>query len=197
VVLVPLFSSIIFRHPVQHRVKAGVALAVLGLYLLCAGNSWVLNKGDFLAFLCAIFVAVHIIYTGRYSKSCDIYWLSTLQIGMVGALSVVSAVVTRQPVLVFHPQIVPALVVCVLFATIFAYLVQTTMQQFISPASTALIFCLEPVFAALCAYVVIGERLGIRGVVGGALMVLGMILPEISLEKLLAKKELDPESPSV
>jgi drug/metabolite transporter (DMT)-like permease len=69
---------------------------------------------------------------------------------------------------------------CVLFATVFAFLVQTSMQRFINPSQTALIFCMEPVFAAGYAYWAINERLGLFGLLGAMLILTGMILPEVS-----------------
>jgi drug/metabolite transporter (DMT)-like permease len=54
------------------------------------------------------------------------------------------------------------------------------MQRFTSPTHTALIFCMEPVFAALYAYWAINERLGSTDLAGALLILVGMILSEIS-----------------
>lgn len=182
VVFVPLLSSLVFKQRIMLPLKAGVVFAFVGLYLLCAKQGWSLNSGDILGVLCALFIAIHIIYTGRYAGTCDIYWLTTLQIGMIGFLSSGVALATGHTILVFHPDILQALIICILFATIFAYLVQTTMQRFISPSNTALIFCMEPVFAALCAYVVSGEQLGVRGLIGAVCILAGMGLSQVSTD---------------
>lgn len=188
VVFVPLISSLFFRHPIKGNIITGVTLALIGLYLLCGGTSWALNKGDILGTLCAICIAAHIIYTGRFARQCDIFWLTTIQIGTIGLLSACIAFFSGHNVLVWFPEINSALVICVLFATVFAFLVQTTMQQFINPANTALIFCMEPVFAAICAYVLIGEQIGLRGSIGAVLILTGMIASEVSLPELLKKR---------
>lgn len=180
VVFVPLLAALIFKQVIGSVLKAGVVFAVAGLYLLCARQGWSLNGGDVLGVLCAVFIAVHILYTGRYVGSCDIYWLTTIQIGVIGLVSGLIALATGHSVHIIDPAIVPALLICVLFATIFAYLVQTTMQRFISPSATALIFCLEPVFAALSAYVISGERLGLRGLIGAVFILAGMGLSQWS-----------------
>lgn len=184
VVFVPLISAIIFRRAVAHKTTAGAMLAFAGLYLLCStGAAWSFNKGDLFGFICAVCIAVHIIYTGKYARACGVYWLTTIQIGVIGLLSWFVAFITGHDVLVWYPEIKNALVICVLFATIFAFLVQTGMQRFISPSSTALIFCLEPVFAAVCAYFMIGENIGAKGLVGAGLILFGMILSEIKLKR--------------
>ena len=54
------------------------------------------------------------------------------------------------------------------------------MQRFTSPTHTALIFCMEPVFAALYAYWAIGERFGLRGLIGAVCILTGMVISEIS-----------------
>ena len=80
--------------------------------------------------------------------------------------------------MVWRPEIAWALAITVIFATVFAFLVQTSMQRFTSPTRTALIFCLEPVFAALYAWFAAGERFGIPGFIGAALIFAGMVLSE-------------------
>ncbi len=179
VVLVPLVSTFFFKKSLRFTVAVSALLAFSGLYLLCAGSDMSFNTGDVLGFICAIFIAVHIIYTGHYAGVCDTYWLTTIQIGMIGLLSFAAAALAGDPVLVYYPGILKALVLCVLFATIFAFLVQTTMQRYITASTTAVIFCMEPVFAAITAYVISGERLGIKGVIGALLILSGMIISGI------------------
>jgi len=176
VVLVPLISMLFFKNKLRITVMGSALLAFAGLYLLCAGSDMSFNTGDVLGFICAIFIAVHIIYTGNYAKNCDTYWLTTIQIGIIGLLSFVFAAFSDDPVFVYYPGIIKALILCVLFATIFAFLVQTTMQRYITASTTAVIFCMEPVFAAITAYVISGERLGVRGFIGALLILSGMII---------------------
>jgi drug/metabolite transporter (DMT)-like permease len=180
VVLVPVIGAFFLRHAVTLNMKLGVILATAGLFLLCTNGSWAFNRGDILGITCAVCVALHLIFTGQFARTSDVYWLTTVQIGIVGLLSSLVAHGEGTDILVWHPEILEALVICVLFATIFAYLVQTTMQRFTSPTHTALIFCMEPVFAALYAYWALGERYGVRGLIGAALILAGMIISKVS-----------------
>ncbi|MDO9515588.1 MAG: DMT family transporter [Syntrophales bacterium] len=180
VVLVPIIGAAFLRHAVTINMKLGVVLATAGLFLLCTNGNWGFNRGDILGITCAICIALHLIFTGRFARTSDVYWLTTIQIGIVGLLSSLVAYGEGSEILVWHPEILWALVICVLFATIFAFLVQTSMQRFTSPTHTALIFCMEPVFAALYAYWAIGERFGARGLIGAALILTGMVISEIS-----------------
>lgn len=179
VVFVPVISAFLFRQSIPNNVKLGVFFATAGLFLLCTNGSWVINQGDLLVILCAICVAWHLIFTGKYSRSHDVYWLTTFQLGVVALLSALMARGNGHSIFVWHPELLWTLILCVLFATIFAFLVQTSIQRFISPSQTALIFCMEPVFAALYAYWAAHERLGVFGLIGSVLIFMGMLLSEV------------------
>ena len=176
VVMVPVLASIMVRHSIPTPVKIAVVLSSAGLFLLCGNGSWQFNSGDILAATCAIFVSLHLIYTGEFVRSSDYYWLTAVQLGTVALLSTVGAVVRGQQVFVWYPHLLGTLLICSLIATVFAFLVQTSMQRFISHTNTALIFCTEPVFAAAYAWLAIDERLGLFGFLGALLILAGMIV---------------------
>jgi len=183
VVMVPLLSSVMLRHRIPRTIKIAVALSVAGLFMLCGNGSLAFNTGDLLAATCAVCVSLHLIYTGEFARTSDYYWLTTVQLGVVAALSVVFAVARGKQVMVWYPHLLWPLLVCAVIATVFAFLVQTSMQRFISHSNTALIFCTEPVFAAAYAWFAINERLGLYGLAGALLILGGMlvsILPETS-----------------
>jgi drug/metabolite transporter (DMT)-like permease len=180
VVFTPIFESVLFKKPTTRYMASGVVLATAGLYFLCNdGIAWSFNKGDLLAFLCAIGATLHIIFTGRYAPKGDVFWMTAVQIGTVGVLSLFAAGLQHQNVFVYKSEIRSALIICVLFATVFAFLIQTSMQRFTSPAQAALIFCLEPVFAAVYAHFTINETLGWIGISGAVLILAGMIVSEL------------------
>lgn len=181
VLFVPIFGALLFRLPVGRSILFGVGLATPGLFLLCGNGTLAFNHGDLLATICGACVALHLLFTSQFARHAesDVYLLTTLQLSTVGLLSLGTAMANGQEVFVWHPELLWTLVVCVLIATIFAFLVQTSMQRFISPAHTALIFCTEPVFAAAYAYYAAGERLGIYGFLGAVLIFAGMVVSEV------------------
>jgi len=75
--------------------------------------------------------------------------------------------------------LVSAIVVTAIFATAFAFGTQVWAQQYTPPAHTALIFALEPVFAALTSRVVTNEHLGGKVLLGSALILAGMVVSEM------------------
>ena len=180
VVFVPIIGGLMFGQVITVNMKWGVLFAAVGMFLLCTNEGVSVNLGDFLGGICAVCISLHIIFTGKYARRSDIFWLTTLQIGTVGFLSSVISLFYEGNIFIWHPEILWALIICVLFATIFAFLVQTSMQRFTSPTHTALIFCMEPVFAAIYAYIMIDERLGLKGIAGAALILTGMVISQIS-----------------
>ena len=63
-------------------------------------------------------------------------------------------------------------------------LMQTAMQRYTTATRTALVFSLEPVFAALFAFIIAGEILSTTGWIGGILILSGMLIAEINWEKI-------------
>lgn len=196
VVMVPVFSIWFLHQRPLPRMWWGVMMAALGLACLAisrtsgvgAGLSQHVGSGigtgDILTFLGAICFAVQIVLLGKYASKFPPLPLSTIQILTVGALSLVMIPITHTNLEVsIHALQAPivwiALLICACFATALAYLAQTVVQQFTSAAQAALIFSMEPVFAALTAYIWIGERLTLLEGLGCLLILGGTIVAEI------------------
>src|SRR5207237_6417250 len=67
----------------------------------------------------------------------------------------------------------------VLFASTICFVLQMSAQRHMSSARAALIFCFEPLFAALTSWLVLGERLSLVQWLGGGLILLGMLAAEL------------------
>ena len=70
-----------------------------------------------------------------------------------------------------------------------AILIQTLAQEHLSSIRVALIISLEPLFAALTAFVFLNEQLPAAAGVGAAMILAGIILAEI---KTMKEKEMLP-----
>jgi len=187
VVFVPVIERMWFRNHLSFGVWTGILFAVLGLFLLTTSGKFTVNLGDFLVLGCAICVAFHVICTGLYATKHDVMWLTTLELLTVGLCNFIIAYVQSKPMFVYYPGTALALVVCVFGATIFAFVVQTFVQRFASPTHVAIVFCMEPVFGAIFAYLYSGERFTGQQFVGAVLIILAMITAELgSREELVS-----------
>jgi drug/metabolite transporter (DMT)-like permease len=184
VVFVPLFSIFFFGdHPKKASI-IGVIFATFGLYFLSGGNFSALTKGDWLVFVCAVTVAFHVIYTGKFAPKNNIYLLTAIQLGVTGLLSL--------SLLPFESENLPSITInnllllfyLAIFGTVYTFLMQTAMQRYTTATRTALVFSLEPVFAALFAFLIAGEILTSSGWIGGILIICGMLIAEINWERI-------------
>jgi drug/metabolite transporter (DMT)-like permease len=94
----------------------------------------------------------------------------------------------------FTPSMLWALAVTALLGTVCCFIVQAWAQRFTPPTHTALIFSLEPVFAGLTSYFLIGERLGSRSLLGAALILVGVLASELLGQVQKPEEELAEEA---
>jgi drug/metabolite transporter (DMT)-like permease len=193
VVLVPLFASVAWiagrssRRP-DARSFAGALVAFVGLALLTLPSGpdafavlRAVNPGDWLTLGCAAAFALHILALGRASRTTTYHSLAILQTGFAALFLACAMPVFEKPHLHWRPALVLALAITSLLATAFAFTVQSWAQRTLSATNTALLLTLEPVFAWLTSFLVLGERLTPRGWVGAALVLAGILFTEVRL----------------
>ena len=180
VVWVPLLAGPLLQKPPAFGAKVGVGLAFLGLFLLTYQSPWHLNPGDVLVFICSLFVALHILGLDAWTGGYNGLALTCVQITTMAVLGFIGSFFF-EPVTwprVWDQQLIVALVVCSLFATVYAFWVMTTFQRLTTPTRAALICTLEPVFAAIASVWLLAEQLTALAWCGGGLIVLGMLVAE-------------------
>ncbi|WP_332310154.1 DMT family transporter [Brevibacillus parabrevis] len=191
VVLVPLFSFLLLRDRIKVVAVLGVILAAAGLYLLTQNQEFSFNLGDALVFGCAICFAMQIVFTGKYAPHFSALPLAIVQLGTVAVMSWLYAFFFEDwsrafdPAILFIPEVAMGLIVTSIFATALAFLAQTALQKQTSSTRVALIFALEPVFAALTSYIFIHEVLNGRQLTGCLMIFTGMILAEMPIAQWL------------
>lgn len=180
VVWVPLLAGPLLKKPAALGSKIGVCFALTGLLLLTWHTPWTINFGDFLVVICSIFIALHVLGLDVFTKGYDGKALTFVQIATAALLYLIGS-------LFFEPVSLPqtwsgslifAFVITSVFATVYAFWAMTTFQNRTTPTRAALIYTLEPVFAALFSIWLAGDRLTTIGWFGGGLIVFGMIFAE-------------------
>ena len=156
----------------------GAFLAAAGLYLLCRPGAAPPNRGDFLTFGCTLAFAVHILLLDVFSRRHPALPLTALQTAL--ACPVVALAALAEPVRwAMSPRLALFLVLTAVVATTLCFTAQTWAQARMSPARAAVLFALEPVFAAGFSKFLGRERFGAAEAAGGALIVLGTLVSEL------------------
>ncbi len=183
VILVPLFLALGWRRMVHRWTAVGVIAAGFGLFLLTvpAGEAGLasINHGDMLTLGCAVSFAVQIILIGRAMQRYSFAGIATVQAIVCALLNWGTVPLGGRAYIIWSPLVVWTIVITALFCTAAAFTIQAWAQQFIPPTHTALIFALEPVFAWITSYLVLGERLGGRASIGAILILAGVLISEL------------------
>lgn len=181
VILVPVGAALFLRQRAGGPVILGVVLATIGMALLSLNDNLSIGFGDFLVFICAIAIAAHILLVARYAKRTSPFRLAFIQIATMAVacagISLIFEVPAGLPPL--SGSVLFAAVFTGLLATTFAFTAQAWAQRFTSASHIALLYTLEPVTAALFSYLLIGEILTVRGLIGCGLILAGMLAAEL------------------
>ena len=185
VVIVPLFAALILRQPPGRNAWLGVGLAVVGLAFLTLQPGLQVAPGDLLVLACAFAFAAHILLTGYFAPRYDPLALTLGSIVTVAILSGAAALIFDRPwdPAALTPSVLFAAAFTGVLATSVAFGLQTSAQRFTTATHTALIFAAEPVFAGLFSFLLIGEVLGLKQVLGCLLILAGMVVAEMRSAK--------------
>lgn len=200
VVLVPLFSTVPALRPPGARAPrwnayAGAALAFFGILLLTAppgaraqGVSVLaglvpdlssINAGDVITFGCSIGFAFHCIALSHVSPRVPFQPLALLQVGFCAVFMAVSLPFIEHPQMHFTPRLLLALGIAAALATAAAFSIQSWAQAILPSTHIALLLTMEPVFAWMTSFLVMGERMGLKPACGALLILVGIALTEL------------------
>ncbi len=180
VVWVPLLAGPLLGKPAAPGSRVGVVCALCGLFMLTYQQPWQLNPGDALVMVCSLFVALHILGLDSWTHGYDGRALAFVQIATMAVLALLGSAFFEPLTWPrrWTPTLFWAVIICSVFATVYAFWAMTVSQKMTAPTRAALIYTLEPVFGALFAVMYAGERLSAVAWLGGFLIVLGMIVAE-------------------
>lgn len=187
IVIVPLFG-LFLRRKVGLNIWISVAIAAVGMYLLCITEGFSIGKGDFLVFLCAIAFSLHILVIDYFSPKADGVVISCVQFFTAGALSCVMMFLYEQPtwnsiLAAWMPVLYAGVMSCGV-----AYTLQVVAQKDIEPTIASLLMSLESVFSLLAGWVLLGQKLSVKELFGCVLVFGAIVLAQVP-EDLFVKKK--------
>ncbi len=179
-VMVPLLGALVYKTRPQFSEVVGVLVAIPGLGLMTLqGAVGSMSRGDLLTLLGALGFAAHIVAVGHFSEHMSFESFSLMQVASAAVLALVMCGWVERPHAEWRPAVVCVILVTGFLATALAFTVQAWAQQFTTSTRTALIYMLEPVFAWMTSYILVGENLTGRAAVGAVLILGGVLLVEM------------------
>ena len=178
-VLAPVVAFAVVRERPSPWIIAALGVAGAGMYLLTAPESGGLNRGDAWTLVTALAFGGQIVAVAHVARRYDPLRLVWIETACTAAGAGLAALFLEDVRFVWSPALASTLGYAAVLATAVALFWQIRAQRYMSSARAALIFCFEPVFAALASWVWFGERLSAVQWGGSALILVGMVLTEL------------------
>lgn len=190
IVLVPIFGLVVKLRP-QLKAWIGVFFGAIGLYFLCITESFTIQQGDFIVLIGACFWAIHLIVID--------YFLPRVNnpVALSLAQSFVAAFICGIAAFLFEEVSWTAIVDCavpLLYAGILSggvgFTLQIVGQKYTTPTVASLLLSMESVFAAVFGFLLLGELMSIREIIGCILMFTAIVVSQLPDRKQLPEKSL-------
>jgi drug/metabolite transporter (DMT)-like permease len=180
VIFTPLFQLILLKRRPKWGNLVGVILVSIGLWFLTAPSGGGLNRGDLLTLLCAIVFGLFIVLLDWTTRRYDFLLMTFLQIVTPAICGWILLPFVEQPLFRPTQAALFALGYTAILATVVTGYIQTRYQRDTTPTRAALIFAVEPVWAAILGFLFLQESLGRWGMFGGGLIIGGILFSELS-----------------
>ena len=179
--MVPIILFLFYSKSLHWSIWPSVLFCLVGVYLLSNFSDATVRLGDGLVILCALFWSLHIIFIGHVIKNFNLpLFFGSLQALIVSIFSITFAVF-------FETITIPNILnesVSIIYAGALsggiAFTLQIYAQKNISAAPAAIIFSLEGVFAAIAAWIILNQILGLNNIIGCLLILTGVIFSQIA-----------------
>jgi len=183
VVMIPVFKLIIYKKAAPLKIWLAVVIALIGLAVISIQDNFNIGTGDLYTIAGAFFFAVYLIQIERESKIRNI--IPTI-VPMFASCSVLTFLLSlSQGNIAWIPQestFWMGIIYCALFSTAYMYTISNISQKYISAERVSIIYLFEPVFGAFAAHFILGEHISSRLLIGGGLIFMATVVPEIKLK---------------
>jgi drug/metabolite transporter (DMT)-like permease len=177
VLFIPLITKLVWRDRIGRTNLGGIALAVVGIWLLATSGGIGFNRGDLLSTICAFFIAGHIITVSKVLKDDDVYLVSMIQFATVAIIAGLATLAVPLPTFSASPVALLTVVYCAIFPTVVCFTLQNTFQRYVTPTRAGLIYTMDPVWSLLAGLFILEEHLKPLEWLGCSLIFLAALLP--------------------
>ena len=179
IVIVPLLG-IFLKRRIHPAVWGCVAVAAAGFYLLCVKEGFSVGRGDLLVLCCALVFSAHIMVIDRFDAlGADCVKMSCIQFAVTAALSAVPMLIFESPSLSSIYDARMSILYAGVLSSGVGYTLQIAAQKHADPTAATLIMSLESVFAALSGWLILGEVLSAKELLGCGLVLAAVIAAQL------------------
>lgn len=188
VVIVPILQALLTRKAPSPAIIIGTVSAAVGIALLSFEGPTSIDAGAGFCLLGAFLYAVHVILIDRFTKHADALLLGIYQLGFAGAFGIIARLLIGTPTLPPSPIAWAAVLGLALLCSAFAFVAQVVAQAHTTPYHAAITLALEPVFAAMFAFILLSETLTGQDLAGAALVLFGVFVASGILNKFMTAR---------
>lgn len=177
VVITPFLAWLAYRKSVNRKLLPLLLLIVAGLYLLCGqGGLSGFGLGEAITLLAALMVAGSLVFGEKALQKMDALTLTATQTASSAVIATACAFLFDQGwnLYLITPSILSTIFYLGIACTVIGYLLQNIALQKIPDRTVALLQCSCPVFTAAFAFLILGETLSTAGMIGAALILIGV-----------------------
>ncbi len=179
--MVPIIVYFLFSERLHWSIWPSVVTCIIGGYLLSDVSDVNIRFGDGLVLIGALFWALHIIYIGKIIDQFDLpFLIAMLQNIIVAGFSFFLVIMFEE----IDFSKIRLETVEILYAGILsggvAFALQLFGQKNISAAPAAIVMSLEGVFAAISAWIILNQLLGLNNIIGCTLILGGVLLSQLA-----------------
>lgn len=183
VLFTPLFEFILYRKKPGKKFSFALLLCLIGIAMLTLNETLKPALGDIICLLVPTFYAVDLMLTEKAvaDPEVDPLALGVCDLAVVGVVMLVLSLLVETPALPQSPKVWVSALFLGIFCSGVCLVLQSVYQKDTTATRAGLIFTLEPVFSAIFAFFLLGERLGVKGYIGAALMLMSLVVMEVEL----------------
>ena len=182
ILLVPVFSFILFRRKYPWLVWVAVLIGIAGMYLMCMNESFTLAGSDILIIICAFMFTGHILCCDYFVKRGNAIRISAVQMAVTAVISWISVFIMETPSIDQIRSAAIPILYCGLVSGGIGFTLQLVAQKYSDPTVASLLMSLESVFAAIGGAVILHERMSARELIGCIIMFSAIIIVQIPVK---------------
>jgi drug/metabolite transporter (DMT)-like permease len=184
VVVVPIIERFYYKKIIKFKFYAAIGFAIIGLYCISVGFSLPnqFNYGDGLALIAAILYGFYIVFleklVARFSEGTIMFFSFALWVIFAVVTGLFDGGLTVYPDFNFIST--SNLLAVSILGSVIPYLLMAKGQRVVSAQLASLVYNLEPIFAALLAFLFIGEIFTIPKIIGSSIIFGALVLGSTS-----------------